>query len=52
MQRVTEYCETKEELQFAKDQIEKYDHGVSVFREKKGKFALYRTDRFENGREK
>lgn len=32
MRQVTEWCENKRELQFAFDQIEKYEPGVAVFK--------------------
>lgn len=45
MIRVTEYCLTKEELQFAFDQIEKYNPGEAFFRQNnKGYYAVYRQN--------
>ena len=44
MKRVTDFFPTKSELQFAFDQIEKYNPGVAIFRETTRGYAVYRTD--------
>ena len=44
MKRVTDFFPTQSELQFAFDQIEKYNPGVAVFRETSHGYAVYRVD--------
>jgi hypothetical protein len=44
MLQVTEYESEPKHLQFAIDQIEKYDKGVTTLRHTKKGWAVYRTD--------